>query len=160
MAAAAALVWVSWSTAAFATPTTGLVISEILFDPVGGNGQRQWVELYNGTGASVDLSTFSLGWGRGDYTVGVFQLAGTLADGDTWVVGGPISDGRNGNPTLDVAIDLAPNLRPGVGPGRTDGVALFDVVATSITPTLAPIHAVIYGLSTANTVLIYETGAA
>jgi hypothetical protein len=152
----ASLLWVG---AASATPTTGLVISEIMFEPIGSNNQKQWVELYNRSGADIDLSTFSLGWGRTDYTQGVYQLAGVIPDGATWVVGGPVSSTDNGSPTYQQPLDFTPNLRPGNNNARTDGIALFDVVATSITPTLAPIHAVIYGLSSASTLLIDESGA-
>ena len=33
------------SLAAHATPTTGLVISEIMFDPAGGDNGKQWLEI-------------------------------------------------------------------------------------------------------------------
>jgi hypothetical protein len=147
------------SAGAWATPSTGLVISEIHFNPTGGDDDRQWIELYNGTGGAVNLSTYSLGWGRTSYATNVLQLAGIVPDGATWVVGGTTSDARNGFPVLNDPVELAANLGSGFNLFNTEGVGLFDVTAANITSILAPIHSVTYGWSFATTVLPGESGA-
>ena len=134
---------------AAAIPDTGLVISEIFFDVVGGDDQRQWLELYNDTGADIDLSSYSLGFGRADYTRTTVQLSGTIFAGATFVVGGLTSDAANFNPVFDQAIDFDPNARRGNNNGRPDGVALFNLLATDIVRGSDPIHTVIYGEATA-----------
>jgi hypothetical protein len=139
-----------------ALPITSLAISEVMFNPSGADDQREWVELYNGTAAAIDLAGYSLGWGGADYTTGTLQLSGIIASGATFVAGGPISDGGNGNPTYDLPIDFGPNLQN--GGIFADGLALFNVPATSITSTTVPTDAVIYGIINFAG-LIDETGA-
>lgn len=128
-----------------------LVISEVMYNPPGGDGGREWIELFNDSGADIDLSSYSLAWGGTDFTFGTLALpAVNLASGAYYVVGGPTSDGGNGNPTFDLAIDLAPNLQ---NPFLvTDGVALFESGVTN------PIHVVLYGPLNLNG-LIDESGA-
>ncbi|MCF8381137.1 MAG: lamin tail domain-containing protein [Bacteroidales bacterium] len=62
---------------------------------------NHYVEIYNGTGAAVDLTKYQLwraknggGWGM-DATIeiGPFPLAGTLANGKTFVIARPVEDG-------------------------------------------------------------------
>jgi hypothetical protein len=134
--------WLAPAPAA-ALPTTGLWISEVMDNPVGGDNGREWVELYNASGAAVDLSGYSLGWGGADYTTGVLQLSGILAAGGYFVVGGPTSDANNANPTYDQVANFAPDLQNPLL--FSDGIALFDVPAASLGAATVPIHAVIYG---------------
>lgn len=143
------------SSSASALSVSSLVISEVMFNPTGGDDRGEWVELYNGTDADIDLTGYSIGWGGADYTTGTLQLSGAVGSGATYVVGGPLSDAENGNPIYDLALDFGPNLQNG---GRfADGVALFDVPAVSITPATTPIDAVIYGILNLNG-LIDESG--
>jgi uncharacterized protein len=144
---------------AAALPTTSLWISEVLYNPTGGDNQHEWVELFNAGGTAIDLSGYSLGWGGADYTSGVLQLSGIVAPGQYFVVGGPISDASNGFPVFDQAVDFAPNL---TNPFFVSaGVALFDVTAASITPTTVPIDSVVYGGFLGNLFgLMDPTGAA
>ena len=144
-----------------ATPTDALVISEILFAPSGNDNGREWIEIYNrSTTLTIDLSGYSLGWGQDSYDQGslVFNSF-LLAPGATFVIGGPTSNAGNGNPTYGELHNFAPNLRNGANNNFADAVALFfgDI---GTTPTLTPVHAVIYGESTASTSLLNEQGVA
>jgi hypothetical protein len=129
--------------AAAALPTGGLWISEVMYNPGGGDNGREWVELYNASGAAIDLSGYSLGWGGADYTTGVLQLSGILAAGDYFVVGGPTSDANNAFPTYDQVANFTPDLQNPLL--VSDGIALFDVPAASVGAATVPIHALIYG---------------
>ena len=147
---AAAAIWLP-------TPalSVGFVISEILFETDPDNDGWQWIELYNGTGAPIDLDEFSLGWGRNDYTHGTVSLTGNLDPGETFLIGGPNSEPDNGDPVYDVLHNFEKDLRKG-NKGQADGIALFeDAVSTTI-----PYFSVIYGKDTAvNDFLLDETGS-
>jgi hypothetical protein len=130
-----------------------LVISEVMFDPTGADGDREWIEIFNDGPGAVDLSNYSLGWGVADYTAGSLALPSvTLSPGQYFLVGGPLSDAGNGSPDwtspLSLAVDLAPNL---ANPFFfAAGVGLFQTGVTN------PIHTVIYG--PANFFLVDENG--
>jgi hypothetical protein len=133
----------------FAAPAAqALMISEVMFNPSGGDNGREWIELFNETGAPVDLANYSLGWGGADYTVGTTALSGIIGSGQYFVIGGPTSDAGNGNPTIDLVVNFSPNIENAFG-GTADGVALFDVPVGSITAVTVPLDAVIYGWATA-----------
>lgn len=88
--------------------TTDLIISEYSEDA---NVHTNWLELYNGTGATVNLSDYRLVRFAGSTSATFFalQLSGTLADGSTYVV----ASSANTNPTVSSNTDLAitgPNL--------------------------------------------------
>ncbi|MEM6994131.1 MAG: amidohydrolase family protein [Myxococcota bacterium] len=128
----------------FATP----VIAEVYYDHTSNDDQFEWVKIYNGTGGALDLSNYSLGWGGTDYTWGTLDLVGMLPDGECFVVGGPMGDatsGFPGGPMFDQAVDLEQDIQNGAGAGTADGVALFDIAATSIETASVPLDAVIYG---------------
>lgn len=143
--------------AAFTVPPGAILLSEVLYDPTGSDGGLEWIELHNTTGAAVDLSGMSLGAGGADYTNTLVQLSGTIAAGDTFVVGGPTASSANGNPTFDLALDFDPDLQN--SGADADGVALFNLRAAFITPTTVPVDAVVYGTSNSSG-LIDETGSA
>jgi hypothetical protein len=128
---------------ASALPVTDLWLSEVMVNPNGGDNGREWVELYNASASDVDLTGYSLGWGGDDYTTGVLQLSGVIAAGDYFVVGGPTSDANNGSPSYDQVANFNPDLQNPLL--FSDGIALFDVPAASVTSTTVPIHVVIYG---------------
>ncbi|BCX47823.1 endonuclease [Haloferula helveola] len=132
-----------------------LILSEVYYDHVGSDNGYEWVEIANVGTTTVDLSTWSLGWGGSDYTYGTLQLSGTIAPGATFVVGGPISDPVNANPTYDLAIDFDPDIQN--GGASADGIALFDVVAEDIKAASIPVDAVIYAGTNTNN-LLDETG--
>lgn len=141
------------------TPAVGLVIAEVYYDHPGGDEDFEWVKLFNGTGAPVDLSGYSLAWGGNDYTYGSQQLAGTIDPGACFLVGGPSGDvdsGFEGPASFDQAVTFSPALQ---NSGATaDAVALFDVPAASINAATVPLDAVIYGEANDNG-LLDETGA-
>lgn len=134
-----------------------LVLAEVYYDHPADDDQFEWVKLYNGTGAPVDLAGYGLGWGGPDYAYGTLQLSGTIGPGECFVVGGPSGDAGSGSPVFDQAIDFNPDIQ---NSGTTaDGVALFAVPAASITAATVPIDVVIYGPANMSG-LIDETGAA
>ena len=98
-----------------------LIISEY----VEGSGQNKALELYNGTGADVDLSAYSLMKqtnGAGEYTNEV-ALTGTLAAGATYVI---VNSGTSANPVdpeLAALADLTENEITAFN--GNDAVALF-----------------------------------
>ena len=74
--------------AAAGHPTTdGIVISEY----IEGSSNNKAIEIYNGTGSSVDLSTFAYrSFHNGGTTpTATASLAGTLADGEVYVLANP-----------------------------------------------------------------------
>lgn len=98
-----------------------LIISEY----VEGSGQNKALELYNGTGADVDLSAYSLMKqtnGAGEYTNEV-TLTGTLAAGATYVI---VNSGTSSKPVdaeLAALADLTENKITAFN--GDDAVALF-----------------------------------
>jgi len=64
--------------------TTDLLISEY---GEGAGGSKKYIEIYNGTGASIDLSDYQL-WknANGSAWSGTLTLAGTLADGSAYTI--------------------------------------------------------------------------
>lgn len=136
-----------------------LIIAEAYYDHTGTDDQFEWVKIYNGTGGTVNLAGYSIGYGGTDYTYGVLGLAGMLDNGECFVVGGPSGNAASGfpaGPVFGQSIDFNPDIQ---NSGATaDGIALFDVAPAAVTAATVPIDAVIYG--GANTSgLIDETGA-
>ncbi len=143
---------------AFTVPKGAILLSEVLYDPTGADGGVEWIELYNASGATVDLSSMSLGMAGDDYTDGGrVQLSGSIASGATFVVGGPTSSSANGNPSYGQSYDFDPDLQN--SGAVADGVALFNMRAAFFTSTTVPVDAVIYGTSNSSN-LIDETGGA
>ena len=83
----------------------------------GSTGSEKWLEIYNGTGADVDLSNYSLALFSNANTDAsyTYALSGTLANGDVYVV-------RNASVTLQAVID-ATDLVEGSYPS---GVCFFN----------------------------------
>lgn len=149
---ALAVAAVLFAPSAQALPETDLMISQIYFDVPGNDNRRQWVQLYNDGPTDITLTgSYSLGFGRNDYTRTVVDLVGTIASGQVFVVGGDISDALNYDPVFDQSIDFAPNIRVGNNNTRADGVALFTGPASAIAVGSDPLHTVIYGEATAGT---------
>lgn len=138
-------------------PDTGLVISEVFYNPDGGDSGKEWVEIFNGTTAPIDLSGYSLGSGGQSYTTSVVQLEGTLPPGGCFVVGGPTSEAANGSPEYDQTFDFTPDFQN--SGADADAVALFNVTAAQIQSNTVPVDAVIYGGGNTNN-LLDESGQA
>ena len=80
-----------------------LIISEY----AEGSSNHKYVEIYNGTGASVDLSKYEL-WrisNGGSWPEATASLSGTLADGDVYVIHNSSAHG-----TIVAAGDLASSV--------------------------------------------------
>jgi hypothetical protein len=137
-------------------PADGLVLSEVFYDADGGDDGLEWIELYNSGLQTIDLSSFSIAYGGSSYG-DPFQLSGSVAPGETFVVGGPTKNGTNGNPSYDQAENFSPDLQNSGTAG--DGIALYDVPATQWSSSLTPVDAVIYGPNN-DSGLIDETGSA
>lgn len=118
---AAALLGMGMASAQDTHTYSDLIISEY----VEGSGQNKALELYNGTGADVDLSAYSLMKqtnGAGEYTNEV-ALTGTLAAGATYVI---VNSGTSDNPVdaeLAALADLTENKITAFN--GDDAVALF-----------------------------------
>lgn len=133
-----------------------IVVAEVYYDAAGADDGFEWIELTNLGAVPVDLASWSLGWGGADYGSGVLGLAGTIAPGARFVVGGPLSGAENASPRFDLAVDLAPDLQ---NSGTTaDGVALFDLPVEELGPDSVPVSVVIYGEENASG-LVDETGS-
>jgi hypothetical protein len=74
----------------YRAPANHALIGEVLYDPSGPDAGREWIELYNPTGATINLANYKLGDAavRGSTGEGMFVLpAGArLAPGGTLVV--------------------------------------------------------------------------
>lgn len=118
---AAALLGMGMASAQDTHTYSDLIISEY----VEGSGQNKALELYNGTGADVDLAAYSLMKqtnGAGEYTNEV-TLTGTLAAGATYVI---VNSGTSDNPVdaeLAALADLTENKITAFN--GDDAVALF-----------------------------------
>ena len=55
--------WIGIAAAAMAVSSTqgAFVISEVLYNEVGSSFLGEWIEIYNGTGSSIDLSNYKIG---------------------------------------------------------------------------------------------------
>ena len=122
----------------------GLILSEVMYDPSSSDDGYEWVELFNNSSSTIDLSGFSLGWGGSDYTYGTMQLGGSVVSGDYFMIGGPSSGSVNGNPVFDLVMDFNPGIQN--GGTQSDGLALFSMTSDLIMAGTIPIDAVIYDL--------------
>jgi hypothetical protein len=109
---------------------TRFVISEVMFDPMGGDTNLEQVELYNGTSAAIALTGWKIRAGGTAYAT-IHNLTGTIAAGQCLLVTG--LDGMQNGGTA------------------SDAVALVD-------PTNAIVDAVIYDSPNSNN-LVDETGS-
>lgn len=131
---------------------TDLIISEYAEGTV---ANSKYVEIFNGTGASIDLSGYRI-WtiaNGGNWPEGTINLTGTLANNDTFVIANNATDvpgadlyNTNVNWNGDDAVGLAKNIStvwtlidavgtdgadPGTGwnvAGTTNGTANFKLV--------------------------------
>lgn len=139
------------------------VLSEIFYDAdAPSDDELQWLEIHNPCAVDFDLTTWSLGYARGEagdlegYTAGTkgFTLQpAVVAAGGCFVIGGPTQSAANGDPVYDYPDDFAPGLFAPDTAGA--GVALFDVAV--IDPSTVPRDALVYGPNNLN-LLVDETG--
>jgi hypothetical protein len=75
-----------------AVETGEVMITEIQDDPRGGDGPREYVELYNGSSETVALT----GWRLQNCTDVSVDLTGQIQPGDFYVVAGSLNQDQNG----------------------------------------------------------------
>jgi hypothetical protein len=122
---------------------SGLVISELFYEPASGDGhQRQWIELSNQTDLPIDLSKYSIGAGKTDFMRTRLALPMSIPAHGCIVVGGPQSDATNYFPPFALASDLSPDL--GLGGEMADGVGLFATTMAGITTASRPLDVLVY----------------
>ncbi|GAB4196615.1 MAG: hypothetical protein Tsb002_30080 [Wenzhouxiangellaceae bacterium] len=141
----------------FTIPPDALVLSEVMYDPSGADSGLEWVELFNTTNLTINLTDVCIGSGGGDYTNSLMALEGcaggqcTIPPQSTFVVGGPVSSADNALPWYDLAVTFSPGLQ---NSGSTaDGVALFNLRCAQVGAATVPVDAVIYGVSNSNGLL-------
>ena len=132
----------------------GLVLLEVFYDPKGEDNGGEWIKLYNGTAAPIDLAGYSLAWGGSSYASSM-ALSGVIPAGGCFLVGGPTSNPENGSPVYDLASNLNPDIQNSSATGAADAIGLFDVA--KVTKDTIPIDAVVYGAQNCNN-LIDESG--
>jgi large repetitive protein len=113
----------------------GLVINEVDYDNVG-TDTAEFVEIYNGSAAAIDLTGFSLllvnGANNAVYKTVDLGAAGTLAPGQYLVVGATSVVAATGALKIDLGAltDIIQN-------GSPDGVALVDTQANKLIDALS-----------------------
>jgi Lamin Tail Domain len=117
------------------TPLGKLVINEIDYDQPGGD-TMEFVEIFNGTSAAIDLTPLALvfinGSGEAEYArVDLVDAGSTLAPGQYLVVGQPALIA-----TVPVSA-LSVEFNGGVQNGGPDGVVLIDTSDNSVIDALS-----------------------
>lgn len=136
-------------------PAIGLVLAEVFYNPSGSDDGQEWVKLFNGTGAAIDLSGYALGWRGGNFTGtgGTVQLSGSVPAGACFIVGGTTPN--SGITAYGMSFDFEPDIQnAGTGAGEAlDGVALYRGAASGITLTTVPIDVVAWGTVNSNNIV-------
>ncbi|HEY5948128.1 MAG TPA: lamin tail domain-containing protein [Kofleriaceae bacterium] len=133
------------TTKTVAIGVTGLVLSEIEFDPISTDDGYEWIEIANTSDVAIDLGAYSLGSGRTSYTYTLAQLSGTIPAHGCFVVGGPNSDH---GAVYSQTFNFSPDLINGSGTnGQAAGFALFDVPITQVVLSSVPLDAVLCGIN-------------
>lgn len=136
-------------------PAIGLVLAEVFYNPSGTDDGQEWVKLFNGTGAAIDLSGYALGWRGGSFTGtgGTVQLAGSIPAGGCFIVGGTTPN--SGITAYGMPFDFEPDIQnAGTGADEAlDGVALYRGAASGITLTTVPVDVVAWGTVNSNNIV-------
>lgn len=132
-------------------PVERLAISEVLYDAAGADDGYEWIELWNGGNAAVDLSGYFIAVTASsntpDYTAASPSLSGILQPGDCAVVGGPTADPNANALTVNFGFLDAVKFNPALPNGTVttaEGVALYQGSPQSIGQATI-VDAVIYG---------------
>ena len=122
-----------------------LVINEVDYDQVMAD-DLEFVELFNGTGAAIDMSDYTILFANGGSAVdpeyGRFDLTGTLAAGGYFVVGKAALTATvpGGTLTIDFEdVDVNQSIQNGMsnGDGSPDGVALIQISNMTLVDSLS-----------------------
>ncbi len=115
----------------------GLLLAQVLYNPIHDDDQREWIVLYNATGTRVDLGSYELRMANNNnpnFTSTLYRTAlpaQELAIGACFVVGGPQSDADNGAPVYHHAVDLNPDLVNATS-AQSAAVALFTTAGVQL----------------------------
>jgi len=104
--------------------------SDLLFSEYGeGSSNNKWLEVFNGTGSAVDLSTYQVKLGANGGAWGnTLNMSGTLADGDVYVIAN-----SSANATILAAADVTSTVTYYNGDdavGLFNNGVLIDVIGT------------------------------
>ena len=106
-----------------------LIISEVLYNPIYQDDDREWVVLFNSSGAPVDLTGATLRFA--DSTAPNFNSVHRIVDlpdaiipiGGCYLIGGPESAVETGSPVFDYAVSIEMS---NASSASSAGVAFFD----------------------------------
>ena len=107
--------------------------TELFFSEYGeGSGSNKYLEIYNGTGANVDLGDYQL-WkinNGGAWSEATVNLTGTLADGDVYVVANSLADATILAQTDNTGVNSITNFNgdDAVGLAKDDGSGTFILI--------------------------------
>jgi hypothetical protein len=122
----------------------GMVLSEVFINPAGGDDGSEWIEIYNGTGQSVDLAGYSIGYvlggNSGGYGAAGADLSGVFPAGACIVVGGPLSSDANFSPVYQYETNFTPDIQ-----NTNKAIGLFYSNMASVGAATLPLDAVVYG---------------
>ena len=166
----AAAMFTMFTSFAFATSTTGLIISEFMANPIGKDSSNEWVELKVTKYIDFSVTPYSVvfanngtatanGWINGStVTYGFNITSGVVNAGDVVYVGG-----SNMMPTGVKIRVIDTGTQPGDGFGsaatagvlgnggsNADAIAVFDIDISTVTATSVPIDAVFFGATIGN----------
>ena len=173
----AATLFTMFTSFAFASSTTGLIISEFMANPVGKDSSNEWVELRATKYIDFSVTPYCVvfanngtatvnGWiNGGTVTYGFNITTGVVNAGDVVYVGG-----SNMLPTGVKIKTIDTGTQPGDGFGNAaaagilgngganaDAIAVFDTDISAVTATSVPIDAVFYGATLGNAVVTAGT---
>lgn len=109
----------------------GLFLSEILYDIDGEDSTKEWVELYNATDVTLDVSNVMIAVATSGQYAPALTLAGTLAPKACVLVGGPTADSTNFMQQAGLTYFNAGDFSPDLGNAGTkstdagDGLSLW-----------------------------------
>ncbi len=98
-------------------PGSGLVVNEIFPDPDGTDAGFEWVELFHGGAAAIDLTGWSLRMGTSSLAAKYTWASGTIRPGERLLIGGPY---------VTNADLVAETLSLGNATSNSDAVAVVD----------------------------------
>jgi len=123
-----------------------VMITEVFYNHSGTDSGYEWIKLYNGGSVAQDLGAWSIANAGVAWTGAKWGLSGTIPAGGCLVVGGPIADAENDNPTYGLVLDFDPDLQnSGTATEAADGVAIFDTPVPELVAGSIPVDVVIYG---------------
>ena len=102
--------------------TPGVVINELMADPAGTDSGHEWVELYNGSGADVDVSGWVLEGGSSSYSfLGSLPEGMVLLAGEYLLIGDELVEDD-----LSMAPDVLMSMSLGNAGSNADSIRMVD----------------------------------